>query len=125
MLTYDGAQAVQARTWAGAVAWTASWGPGVDHLVSVEKEGLEYFALDDGKGSVVGWLDGVSNQVVGRAEYTPEGLGRFVDEVAGTSCEEVDGARCPRPLDMPSASTRRTRRRRRGCCTSETAGTRR
>lgn len=101
VLTYDGAQAVQARGWDEAVRWTASWGPGVDRLVAVEKEGHEYFALDDGKGSVVGWLDGTSNAVVGRAEYTPEGLGRYVDEVAGSTCEEVDGARCARPLGLP------------------------
>lgn len=101
VLTYDGAQAVQARAWDGKVVWTAMWGPGVDRLVSVEKDGNEYFALDDGKGSVVGWLDGTRNDVVARAEFTPEGLGRYVDEVAGSTCEEVDGARCDKPLGLP------------------------
>lgn len=39
--------------------------------------------------------------MVARAEYTPEGLGWYVDEVSGTSCEEVDGARCDKPLGLP------------------------
>lgn len=101
VLTYDGAQAVQARGWDGQVVWTATWGPGVDRLVSVEKDGREYFALDDGKGTVVGWLDGTDNEVVARADYTPEGLARYVDEVAGSTCEEVNGARCDKPLGLP------------------------
>jgi hypothetical protein len=52
--------------------------------------GKEYFALDDGKGSVVVWLDGTSNEVVGRAEYTPEVQGRSVDAPGATTGDELD-----------------------------------
>lgn len=49
-LLYDGAQAVE--SWQGGqVAWGATWGPGMDALVSVVTGGDEYFALADGKGA--------------------------------------------------------------------------
>jgi RHS repeat-associated protein len=101
VLVSDGAQFVQAYDAAGIVRWTATWGPGIDSLLSVEKGSQEYFALDDGKGSVVGWLQAGSNQLVSRAEFTPEGRGKFVDETTQTSCEESGNTLCGNHLSIP------------------------
>lgn len=96
---YDGAQMVQAYNETGVQLWNATWGPGLDHLLSFEKRGSEYFALDDGKGSVVGWVDATTRQVVATALYTPEGRGTYIDEslrsTAGYSpCDEKNDVRC-------------------------------
>jgi RHS repeat-associated protein len=101
VLVYDGLHMVQAYDGAGVLSWAASWGPGIDRLLSLEKSGTEYFALDDGKGSVVGWLDANSNTVPARAEYTPEGRGKYFNEAANTSCTESGSTRCSNHLGLP------------------------
>jgi RHS repeat-associated protein len=106
LLVYDGAQMVQSWSSDGVLRWSATWGPGLDSLVSMERQGVEYFALDDGKGNVVGWLDGsptgpTSNTVVARAEYTPEGRGRLIDVTARTECVESGATRCASQLGLP------------------------
>lgn len=101
VFVYDGLHMVQSYDATAVLSWAASWGPGVDRLLSVEKQGTEYFALDDGKGSVVAWLDSVSNTVPARAEYTPEGRGKYFNEAAGTDCTESGNRRCGNHLGLP------------------------
>ncbi|MBL8909988.1 MAG: RHS repeat-associated core domain-containing protein [Archangium sp.] len=98
----DGLQMVQSYNdgTGGALGWNATWGVGLDALISVEKSGTEYFALDDGKGSVVGWVQGAD--VVARAEYTPEGRGTYTKATTGAVCAETGGTRCGgNHLDLP------------------------
>jgi RHS repeat-associated protein len=98
----DGLQMVEAFDKTESLKWSATWAPGVDHLLSVaEANGVEVFAVDDGKGSVVGWVDSDSTKLVGFAEYTPEGRGKYTDGLTGGVCNEIDSTRWAKPRGLP------------------------
>ncbi|MFZ5440742.1 MAG: DUF6531 domain-containing protein [Myxococcota bacterium] len=101
-LVTDDSQMVESFDGKGTVQWSATWGPGVDNLVSVRTDADEYFALGDGKASIVGWVGSKSETLEVFAEYTPEGLAKFSDRNGG-SCEESNGLRCSRPFGIPFA----------------------
>jgi RHS repeat-associated protein len=98
-LVYDGAQAVE--SWQGGqVAWSATWGPGLDALVSVQTETEEYFALSDGKGSVAAYAK-AGEAATQWLEYTPEGRVTVRDEWGGVVCTEAGATGCPLAGGMP------------------------
>ncbi len=100
-IVHDGVQMVESFDSGGAVRWSASWGPGIDNLVSLTTQNYEYFTLADGKANIVGWVSNQSGQLEAFAEYTPEGRGKYTDDLNGTVCEEVDSVRCAKPFDLP------------------------
>jgi RHS repeat-associated protein len=100
-LVHDGAQLVEAWR-SGSLAWTATWGPGLDNLVSIiDEQADEYLTLDDGKGSVIAWVKAGETQATTWAEYTVEGRATYHHERAGTTCVEEDDVRCDKPFDVP------------------------
>jgi RHS repeat-associated protein len=100
-LVHDGAQLVEAWR-SGSLAWTATWGPGLDNLVSIiDEQADEYLTLDDGKGSVMAWVKAGETQATTWAEYTVEGRATYHHEKAGTTCVEEDDVRCDKPFDVP------------------------
>jgi|GEM_PF-4364571 RHS repeat-associated protein len=102
VLIHDGVQMVESYRGDEALKWTASWAPGIDNLLSITRENSEeFFALDDGKANVVGWVGAQSMSLLAYAEFTPEGRAKFTDALTGSSCEETDATRCARPLDIP------------------------
>ncbi len=71
---YDGSQMVVAyNTTATSVAWNATWGPGLDKLVSVGVGTTRYLALTDGRGSVGAYFNESTTAVASTLDYTPEG----------------------------------------------------
>jgi RHS repeat-associated protein len=97
---YDGSQMVVAwNASTTSVAWNATWGPGLDKLVSVAVGNTRYLALGDGRGSVgayynepataVGW-------VASTLDYTPEGRVKWrTFNSSGTqtnSCDQLGSA---------------------------------
>jgi hypothetical protein len=76
-VAYDGTQMVAGWDGAGTGTWSATWGQGVDNLVSVKPapDAAEVMALKDGRGSVVGYYRGEATTpgLWVTADYTPEG----------------------------------------------------
>lgn len=104
-VAYDGTQMVAGWDGAGTGTWSATWGQGVDNLVSVKPapDAAEVMALKDGRGSVVGYYRGEATTpgLWVTADYTPEGRVRQRDWVAGTSCDETGSTQCPRLGGVP------------------------
>lgn len=49
---YDGAQMVAAFGPNQSVVWSATWGPGLDNLISIKRGDATFLALSDGRGSI-------------------------------------------------------------------------
>ena len=94
----DGNQMVAAFDRRGVQLWSAFWGQGLDDLVSIDRGGVEYTAVTDGRGSIGAWFSGT---LAATAEYTPEGRAQ-TREVNGATCDEVGNtSSCPAPLGLP------------------------
>lgn len=107
-VSWDGAQAVAAYTPSGAVAWEASWGPGLDKLLEWKDgaTGVVHLPLLDERNSVVATLDAASGRVTAKADFTPEGRLIRKDSAGAVLCdEEVSGALCPQLAGMPFGFT--------------------
>ncbi len=104
-VAYDGTQMVAAWNGAQVGTWSATWGQGVDNLVSLKPApgAGEVMAVKDGRGSVVGYYRGETptQGLWVTADYTPEGRATQRDWVAGTSCTESGTTQCPRLGGLP------------------------
>lgn len=104
-VAYDGTQMVAAWDGAQVGTWSATWGQGVDNLVSLKPapDVPEVMAVKDGRGSVVGYYRGETptQGLWVTADYTPEGRATQRDWVAGTSCTESGTTQCPRLGGLP------------------------
>ncbi len=98
----DGEQMVAAFNRAGTRVWSAFWGQGVDNLVSIDRGGVDYTAVTDGRGSIGAWYHSGSATVAATAEYTPEGRAQTHVVQGGATCSEVGNtSSCPAPLGLP------------------------
>jgi RHS repeat-associated protein len=70
---WDGDQMVSAINNGGSVVWQAYWGQGTDNLVAVTVGGVEYAAVNDGRGSVGAFYRTSGGTREGDIDYTPEG----------------------------------------------------
>lgn len=90
---YDGEQMVAAfgPSPVQALRWTATWGPGLDNLVSVKKDDVTYLALGDGRGSVGAYVSETTRRVAATLDYTPEGRVAWSTwDAAGAKVAECD-----------------------------------
>lgn len=70
---YDGAQMIAALGGSGNVVWSATWGPGLDNLVSIKRGDATFLALGDGRGSIGSYVNESTRRVAATLDYTPEG----------------------------------------------------
>lgn len=102
---YDGVQMVGAFGVSGTLKWEASWGPGVDSLVSwtdVAGGTGTFVPLVDHRNSVVSAWSEASGKVLEQVEYTPEG--RLLRRNSGGTAqcqEEGSGRICSGVAGMP------------------------
>lgn len=70
---YDGAQMVAAFGPSENLVWSATWGPGMDNLVSIKRGDATFLALGDGRGSIGTYVNELTRRVAATLDYTPEG----------------------------------------------------
>jgi RHS repeat-associated protein len=107
-LVYDGNQMVASLGASGTVRWSATWGAGLDELVSVKKGDDTYLALSDGRGSVGGFIHENTGRVAATLDYSPEGRVHWKEFKANGSVQnDCDQLSDPKhecftgPLDIP------------------------
>lgn len=92
ILVYDGWQML-ASYQDGQLAWEATWGAGVDHLVEwrhVNATGGEvsYIPVRDRRQSIVGLWNTSTYKLEGLSEYTAQGHRTTLDQHEAVTCEE-------------------------------------
>lgn len=97
---WDGSQLVGSMATCNPVykdcdsSWSAWWGQGIDNLVSVERDGDEYLAIEDARGSIGAWFASASGHITHEQQYTPEGRARLRrlddDGMPINECDERD-----------------------------------
>jgi RHS repeat-associated protein len=109
VFAYDGLQMVASFGIGNRPLWEASWGPGVDHLVSWRdnaSSNQEYIPLIDNRNTIVAAWNSDTSRLIQTANYDPEGRVELRNPDDTPVCRERGTGRiCPHPAKMPFGFT--------------------
>jgi len=106
LYAWDGNHMIGAYEDNGAPRWEAIFGAGQDELLAYYDymSGTDYLPVRDWRNNLVSVFDTSTQNLIGHAEYTPEGRVTTFDNMGSVTCqEEGSGSVCPMPGGLPFA----------------------